>query len=261
MNFLQAILLGIVEGITEFLPISSTFHLIFTARLLHLPNNDFIKLFEVFIQSGAILSVLLLYAKDLLKDLDLVKKVLVSFVPTALVGFILYAVIKNIFFEADMLMLTVFMFVGLLFIVSEWLFQKEKLQLKHSLHRLSYRDAVVIGFIQSLAVIPGVSRAGSVILGMMFLRYRRDEAARYSFILSIPTIFMASAYDLYKMREIAFAYSSNVIILLVGFATAFVSSYIVIQWFIGFLKRNTLIPFGLYRIVLGIILLLGASVA
>lgn len=256
MDAIQAIILGIVEGVTEFLPVSSTFHLIFTSKFLGLAQNDFTKLFEVFIQSGAILSVLFLYFKELWNDRDLVKKVLVSFVPTAVVGLLLYRVIKDVFFESDFLMLGVFGGLGVFFIVYEYLTKKEKINLKKSVGALSYKDAFLVGLFQSLAVIPGVSRAGAVILGMMFLRYRRDEAARYSFILAIPTIFAASLLDFYKMKDVVFAQSGNLPILGIGTVTAFVSSYFVVKWLISYLKRNTLTSFGFYRIILAIILLL-----
>lgn len=256
MDLIQAIILGVVEGVTEFLPVSSTFHLIFTSKILGISQSDFIKLFEVFIQSGAILSVLILYFRDLWHDRELGKKVLVSFIPTALVGLVLYKVIKNIFFEADLLMLVVFGGLGLIFIGFEYLIKKGKLSLKQSVKSLTYKDALIIGLVQSIAVIPGVSRAGVVILGMMILQYRRDEAARYSFLLAIPTIFAASALDLVKMRNELFASSNNFMMLIVGSLTAFVTSYFVIKWLVGYLKRNTLISFGFYRLILAIILVI-----
>ncbi|QQG44576.1 MAG: undecaprenyl-diphosphate phosphatase [Candidatus Roizmanbacteria bacterium] len=256
MNVVQAIILGVVEGATEFLPVSSTFHLIFTSKLLGIPQSDFIKLFEVFIQAGAILSVLFLYFKDIWSNKELLKKLLFSFVPTAVVGLLLYKVIKNVFFESDFLMLGVFGGLGIFFIVFEYLIKKDRIKLSKKISDLSVGQAIIVGLIQALAILPGVSRAGAVMLGMMFMRYNRDEAAKYSFMLAIPTIFAASFYDLYKMRDVAFAYSNNFLVLIIGFVTAFISSYFIVKWFIGFLKSNTLIPFGVYRIILAIILLL-----
>ncbi|MEO6508885.1 MAG: undecaprenyl-diphosphate phosphatase, partial [Patescibacteria group bacterium] len=192
MNIFQSIILGVVEGITEFLPISSTFHLIFASKLLDIPQNDFLKLFEVVIQGGAILSVVILYIKELLSDRELLKKVIVSFLPTATIGFVLYKVIKNVFFEADLLMLAVFLIVGIIFIVVEKSHRNQALT--QPIDKLTYKDAFIIGLVQALAVIPGVSRAGSVILAMIFLGYNRPNAAKYSFMLSIPTILAASGY-------------------------------------------------------------------
>lgn len=256
MNIIQAIILGVVEGVTEFLPISSTFHLIFTSKLLGISQNGFTKLFEVFIQSGAILSVALLYITDVVKSKDLIKKVIISFLPTAAVGFILYKFIKNVLFENQILMIGFFAAVGVVFFLVEWLIKKEKISLKKIISDLSYKEALIIGLIQSLAIIPGVSRAGAVIISMILLKYKRDQAAYYSFLLSIPTIFAASFYDLYKMRHIVSNYSNNWILLMVGFIAAFISSYFVVKWLINFLKNNSLVIFGYYRLAVAIILML-----
>lgn len=254
MNILQVIILGIVEGVTEFLPISSTFHLIFASKLMGIQQNEFTKLFEVFIQSGAILSVLLLYFREIIRDRELIIKTLVAFFPTAVVGLILYKVIKNVFFNSPILMLGVFVGIGIVFIIFEYFIKNKKIALKKDTNSISFRDAIVIGLIQSLAVIPGVSRAGAVLLGMMLLRYKRDEAAKFSFILAIPTIFAASALDLYKSKDYLLTHSGDFLLLLVGLVTAFISSYFVVKWLIGYLKKNTLTNFGWYRIIAGVLL-------
>lgn len=256
MNILHAFILGIVEGITEFLPISSTFHLIFSSRFLGIAQNDFTKLFEVFIQAGAILSVTLLYITDVVKSKELMKKVLISFIPTALVGFIFYKLIKNVLFESQLFLIAVFIVVGLLFITLEHIISKKKIELKREIKSLSYKEALTIGVIQSMAVVPGVSRAGAVIVAMILLRFKRSESAYYSFLLSIPTIFAAAFFDLYKMKEVVLNSSNNWILLSIGFLTAFISSYFVVKWFINFLKKNSLVIFGFYRFALAIILML-----
>ncbi len=256
MDIIQSVVLGVVEGATEFLPISSTFHLIFVSKFLGISQTDFTKLFEVFVQSGAIFAVFLIYSGELLKDRELLKKTLASFVPTAVVGLLLYKVIKNVFFNADYLMLSMFVFVGLLFIAFEYLIKKDKIQLSKKVSALTYKQALIIGLIQAVAVIPGVSRAGSVLLGMMFFKFRRDEAVRYSFVLSIPTILAASAYDLFKMRHVISGSGNNLMLLVVGFITALISAYFVSKWLIRYLQSHTLIGFGIYRIVLAIIVLL-----
>lgn len=261
MNIFQSIILGIVEGITEFLPISSTFHLIYTSKLIGVRQDDFAKLFEVFIQSGAILSVLILYINELWKDRMLVTKILISFVPTAIIGFLMHQIIKDVFFESNLIMLSAFFMMAIWFFVIEYLIWGNKIRIEKKINGLSKKQAFFVGVAQALAVIPGVSRAGSVIVIMMVLGYRRDEAAKYSFMLSIPTIFAASFYDLYKMREVAMASTANIGILLVGFITAFISSYIIVKWFIAYLAKNSLLPFAWYRLVAGIIILLIALVA
>lgn len=256
MNMLQAIILGIVEGITEFLPISSTFHLIFTSKLLGIEQTEFTKVFEVFIQAGAVLSVVILYIKELWTDRDLMKKVVVSFVPTAVIGFLFYKVVKDVFFEAEWLMISMLFIVGVIFIIVERFSKKGKEKSGKNVKKITTRDAVIIGFIQALAIIPGVSRAGSVIVGMIFLGYERSNAAKYSFMLSIPTILAASGYDLLKMRHVLSDTSENTLLLIVGFLSAFISSFFVVKWLIDYLKNHSLEVFGWYRILLVIIILL-----
>jgi len=255
MSIFHSIVFGIVEGITEFLPISSTFHLIYTSKLLVISQTEFQKFFEVFIQGGAILAVAVLFFREVVNDIDLLKKTIVAFIPTALIGFILYKVIKNVFFEAQSLMLIMFVVIGLTFILTEWLVNKKKIILNKSLKKFSYGEALIIGLVQALAVIPGVSRAGSVILGMMFLGYKRDEAAKFSFILSVPTILAASGYDLFKMRFLISNNMSNLGILVIGFIVSFICALIAVKWLIGYLQKNSLFIFGVYRILLAIILL------
>ncbi len=256
MNFIQALILGIIEGITEFLPISSTAHLIITSKLLAIPQTDFHKFFEVFIQSGAILAVVVIYFQYLLKRKNLIKYLIYSFIPTAIIGFLLYKVIKNVFFESDILIIGAIFLVGLIFLKVEWLIKKKVINLHKPLTSLTFKEAVIIGLGQALAVIPGVSRAGSVIVGMMLLGYERDEAATYSFLLAVPTIMAASAYDLYKMRGIIFSSSVNLVYLFIGFIASFATAYLAVRWLINYLKKNTLVIFGIYRLLLAIILLL-----
>lgn len=189
----------------------------------------------------------------------LIIKAGVAFIPTGAIGFLLHDYIKSAF-EYYILLVLVFMFVGLIFLLVESLLKKGHVSLKKTIEDISWKDALIIGTIQALAVVPGVSRAGSVIVGMMFMRYRRDEAARFSFILSIPTIFAASFYDLYKMRDVVAAETGNMYLLAIGFVTAFLSALLVMRWFIQFLKTNTLVPFAIYRFVLGaLIIVLGAA--
>jgi undecaprenyl-diphosphatase len=256
MGFWDAILLGIVEGLTEFLPISSTFHLIAAARLLGHGEGEFAKLFEVFIQSGAVLAVLLLYWGRLKKDTALIGKMLVSFIPTALLGALAYGTIKRVFFTSYFWMVGIFILVGLVFFIFEALVKKGTLSPRKTLVELSYRDAFIIGLVQSLAFFPGVSRAGAVILIMMILGFRRADSAAFSFLLAIPTIFSAGLYDLYKTRELIFSSVSNIIILLVGSLVAFLVAIVAVKWLIRYLQNHTLNIFGYYRLAAGLLFLL-----
>jgi len=255
MNNLHAIILGIVEGLTEFLPVSSTFHLIFSAKVLGLESTEFLKLFEVFIQSGAIFSLVFIYAKTLLTNKKLFLNTLYAFMPTAVVGMVLYKVIKAIFFEADWLMLSVFVIVGVLFILLEKYQRSHNIILSKTCDNLTFRDSLMIGTTQALSVVPGVSRSGSVIVAMMLLGYKREEAAKFTFLLSLPTIFAASVLDFYQSRKLLFNSSVSYALLAVGFLTSFLVAYIVVKWFTKYLSNHTLEIFGWYRlIVAGVIL-------
>src|SRR3989344_993836 len=256
MNIFHSIILGIIEGFTEFLPVSSTFHLIWTSKFLGLTQSDSTKLFEVFIQGGAVVAVIFLYFKEEMKDRQLIFKLILSFIPTAIVGFFMYQTSKGVFFESTQTITIAFILVGAVFLVVEYLIQKKWLKLEKNITKLSYRQAILIGVAQSLSVLPGVSRAGAVILGMMFFKFKRSEAAKYSFMISVPTILAASLYDFYKMREVVFVSTDKLVVLLVGFVVALASAYIGVKWLIGFLQNHSLSFFGWYRIVLGIILLL-----
>jgi len=254
MDLLKTIVLGMVEGITEFLPISSTAHLIITSKLLNISQTDFQKLFEVFIQSGAILAVVFLYFNELRVNFKILKNLFFSFLPTALVGFFLYRVIKNVFFESLIFIGVSLILVGIFFIIIEILLNKKKIVLKKKIEEINIFHALIIGLAQSFAVIPGVSRSGVVILSMLILGYQRDQSAKYSFFLSIPTIFMASFYDLYKSKDILLTNLNQVGLLLIGFFISFIFALISVKWLLGFLKKNSLIIFGIYRILLAIIL-------
>jgi undecaprenyl-diphosphatase len=245
MNIFQSLILGIVEGLTEFLPISSTFHLIVTSRILGLTTTEFLKLFEVVIQSGGIAALLFLYTKTLFSDKKLFMNVIYSFIPTGLVGFVLHKIIKNIFFESSWLMLGVFIAVGILFLIIE----RYSLALTKKCDSITRGQAILIGLAQACSVIPGVSRAGSVIVAMMFMGYRRDEAAKYTFLLSMPTIFAATTLDLYQGKDLLLGMTDGWLLLGVGFIVAFLTAYLVVKWLTNYLATHTLDLFGWYRLV------------
>jgi len=252
MNIFHAILLGIIEGVTEFLPVSSTFHLLMATKLLGLTQTEFSKFFDVFIQAGAILAVVVIFAKEWFSNWDMLKKVAVAFMPTAVVGFLLHNVIKNVFFSSFQTMTMIFIAVGFIFLLVEQWLDKKPESLKKTVADMSWMQAGLIGLFQAIAVMPGVSRAGAVIIAMLIMGYRREDAAKFSFTLAVPTILAAAALDLIKSRELlSQTGGSEVTLLLVGSAAAFISAFIVIKWFVGFLKTQTFRIFGLYRIVAG----------
>ncbi len=254
MDLIKAAVLGLVEGVTEFLPISSTAHLLFVSKLLGIEQADFINFFVVFIQSGAIIAVFFMYLNYLLNHRDMQNKILVGFVPTATIGFLLFDIIKNIFFTAEQLIIGALAIVGLVFIVIEYLIRKNKIKLTKSVEQLPYHHAIIVGTVQSLAILPGVSRAGAVIIAMLLLGYKRKDAAVFSFLLAIPTILAAAFYDVYRTGPLLFLYSDKAQFLVVGFAVSFISAYFSVRWLIKYLQTHTLTAFGIYRIVLAIIL-------
>jgi len=253
MILLKSVLLGIIEGVTEFLPISSTAHLIIAQKILQIPSNEYWKFFTVFIQSGAILAVIASYFVQL-KDKQTLRNLFLSFVPTAIIGLLMYPLIKSIFFES--LGLIVFMLIGfgLVFLVVERLIDKGKIKLKKGLKQMSIKEAVLIGLWQSLAIIPGASRAGAVIIGGLFMGFRRTDIALYSFFLAVPTILAASVLDIIKTKPNLLI--SNLLISITGFVVSFITAYFVLRWFISYLQKNDLRIFGYYRIMAGILLII-----
>jgi len=183
MTIFHSLILGIVEGVTEFLPVSSTAHLIIGSNLMRLPQTDFQKFFEVFIQSGAILAVIFLYRQYFLKHKEMIMKIILSFIPTSIIGLLLYKIIKTVFFESNELIIGSLFFIGLVFLSVEYLVKNKKLILDKKILDIGSRDAIVIGLGQSLAVVPGVSRAGIVIVTMMILGYIASEKQSVRFLL------------------------------------------------------------------------------
>lgn len=258
MNLIQTIILGIVEGITEFLPISSTFHLLWTTRLLGIPETEFVKLFTVFIQAGAILAVVILYFREVMTNMKLFMKLLLSFIPTAIIGLLMYDIIKGVFFESEIGTTIVFIAVGVIFLVIEYFISKGILKPEFEIDKLTWKQAALVGLFQALAIVPGVSRSGAVLIGMMILGFKRSESAKYSFMLSIPTILAASIFDFIEMREVIFSQPDYIGTLFIGSIVAFISALLGIKWLIGYLQKHTLALFGWYRLIFGILLLLFA---
>lgn len=246
MSFFHAILLGIVEGLTEFLPVSSTAHLMLTAKLLGEEQTEFLKTFEIAIQPGAILAVVVLYWHRFLVERAVMVRILVAFVPTAVLGLLMYKTIKEYFLQNHALALVALGVGGVLLIVFE-LLHREKPEQKNELARLSYLHCFLIGCFQSLAFVPGVSRAAATIIGGLILGWNRKTAVEFSFLLAVPTMAAATAKDLYTNSS---SISSDKFQLLsVGFVTSFVVALLAIKFLLFFIRTHTFIPFGIYRII------------
>lgn len=248
---IEAIVLGIVEGLSEFLPISSTGHLILASALMKLKQTDAHKVFEVTIQSGAMLAVVYIYRRQLASSSDLLKKICFAFLPTGVLGYLLYKLVKS-FFQPSLV--SVMLIVGgIAFIAIErWI--KDRPVAVASLDGISYRQAFAIGLIQSLSMIPGVSRSGATIMGGLSVGLNRKDAAEFSFLLALPTMLAATVFDIYK--NYAVFNMGDWQNILFGFVTSFVFAVIGIKALLRFITSHTFIPFGIYRIAAGVLFLI-----
>ena len=249
MNLFQTLVMSIVEGVTEFLPISSTGHLMLTAQVLGLSQTDFLKTFEITIQFGAILSVVVLYWKQLLVDLRVLKKVIAAFIPTALLGLVFYRIIKTYLLTNCNIVLWSLLLGGLALIGFE-LLHKEKDDAIDDLASIPYGTALLIGLFQAVAMIPGVSRSAATIVGGLVLGLKRKTIVEFSFLLAVPTMLAATGLDLLKNAS---GFSVGQLgYLSLGLVFSFISALIGVKFLLRFIKNHTFIPFGIYRIVLAI---------
>ncbi len=256
--FIIAIILGIVEGVTEFLPISSTGHLILVNQFLELSENkNFVNMFDVVIQLGAILSVVIYFrdrlfpkSKEDFKNTDcweLWKKAIAGVVPALIIGFLLASKIKKFLFNPTVVAIALIVG-GILLIVIE---NRQKTAKIINISELSYQTAIQIGFIQCLAMIPGTSRSAATIIGAMLLGCSRIVAAEFSFFLAIPTMTAATAYELMKTgKNLA---SDEWMILGIGFITSFLTAWGVIAFFMSYIRNKDFKIFAYYRIILGMV--------
>lgn len=292
MNILDSVILSLVEGLTEFLPISSTAHLVLSSQLLNIAQSEFVKSFEVIVQLGAILAVVVLYFKELSRNTQLWYKTILAFLPAAVVGFFLYDFIKEQLIGNGLVTALALIIGGLTFTLADKLIPKTKdpenqmptkqillpnqksqpivyeeshLHDKHnnprlfipkgdqtrtSIEKLSAPRILAIGLCQSLAVIPGVSRSAASIFGGLLAGLNKAEATKFSFFLAIPTMLAASSLDLYKSD---FDFSSHeVLLLIVGFIGSFITALLAVKAFIRIVQKYSFLPFGIYRIALGI---------
>lgn len=252
MTILDSIILGVVEGFTEFLPISSTGHMIVVSEFLGLEQNSINKAFEVIIQFAAILAVILTYpSKFTFKHVDLWSKVIVAFLPIAALGFIFSKQVKEMF--SLEIVAVMFILGGIVFLIVEK-FYKEEITHTLDVENVSYKQALWIGIAQIFALIPGTSRAGASIIGAMLVGLNRKTSAEFSFLLAFPVMCATTAYDLLKHHDEIFV-STNLLTLTIGFIISFIVAFLTIKVFLKFLEKFTFVSFGIYRIIFGILLL------
>jgi undecaprenyl-diphosphatase len=253
MTYWEAIILAIIEGLTEFLPVSSTGHIIIGTALLGIEPTPFVKLFTVAIQLGTILSVLVLYLKRFFRTFDFYLKLLVAFIPSAILGLLFSDVIDDMLESPATVAISLVVGGIILLFVDKWF---NDARVKDS-DDVSYFTALKIGFFQCLAMIPGTSRSGASIVGGMSQKLSRKAAAEFSFFLAVPTMFGATAKKLLDFYQDGHSFGGNEIgILVVGNIVGFVVAVIAIKSFINYLAKNGFKLFGYYRIIVGSIILL-----
>ncbi len=256
MNLLHAIILGLVEGFTEFLPISSTAHLALTGKLLGLDQSEYVKSFEIIIQLGAILAVVFLYWRSLMKW-EVVKRLVMAFIPTGILGLLLYKLVKQYLLEDFDVMLWALLIGGLLLILFEKTYEEKHAEAE-DLSAIPYRTCILLGLFQSIAMIPGVSRSAATIVGGLLLGLQKKTIVEFSFLLAVPTMLAATCLDLYKNAQ-SFS-SDQVSFLTLGFITSFFMAVVSIKFLLTTLRKKSFTAFGIYRIVIAAIFFIYLSV-
>ena len=252
MHIFQSIILGIVEGITEFLPISSTGHMILVSQLLGISTDEFVKSFEIIIQLGAILAVVILYWKKMLMNKKIFLRLCVAFLPTAVIGLALYKIVKE-YLLGNVSVVIWSLLLGGIFLIAFEYFRKGKVATTKDLESITYKQAFVIGLFQSIAIIPGVSRSAATIVGGLSLGISREAIVEFSFMLAVPTMLEATGLDLIKSGH-SFT-GSQFEMLAVGFITAFIFAYLAIKFLLDYVKKHTFTSFGIYRICVALVFL------
>ena len=248
MSLLHALVLGIVEGITEFLPVSSTAHLILTSHLLRIAESEFVKSFEIIIQLGAILSVVVLYWSRFW-NWDVLKKLVVAVIPTGVIGLTVYKAIKGYLLGNIPVVLAALLVGGIALIIFER-FQQGRTGTDADFSEITYRKAFLIGLFQAIAVIPGVSRSAATIVGGSLIGVSKRTIVDFSFMLAVPTMIAASGLELVKGRS---ALAGHYDMLAVGFVVSFITAIIAIKSFLGYIKTRDFSAFGWYRIALAVV--------
>lgn len=249
MDILQSILLGIIEGVTEFLPISSTGHLILASSLLGITQNDFTKTFEVVIQLGAILAVVVLYWRSFF-NIELLKKLLVAFIPTGIIGLAFYHILKAYLLGNNLVVIVSLFVGGVIFIFFEY-WRGEVEDRAPETTSITYRQAIAIGFFQAIAIIPGVSRSGATIIGGLALGIARPMIVEFSFLLAVPTMLAATGLSLLK-TNVAFT-PHEWLVLAIGLIVSFLVAMPSIRWLLTYVRSHSFTSFGIYRILLALV--------
>ena len=253
MNWWQALILGAVEGITEFLPISSTAHLRLFSEWLGIVNSDFSKSFDIFIQLGAILAVLAVYLKTLYRQPKIILKLIAAFIPTGIIGLLAYPLVKSQFMDSFWLIASALGLGGLFLIWFERYYHKKKVK-SGGLEQISYQQACLIGLCQALAIIPGISRSAATIVGGLALGLKRSTIVEFSFLLALPTMLAATGLDLVKSTW-SFG-RPEIMALSIGLVTAFITAWLSVKWLLRFIERHNFRSFGWYRLALAIIVVI-----
>lgn len=252
MNIIQSIIIAFIEGLTEFLPVSSTGHMILASSLMKIHDDAFVKTFEISIQLGAIMAIVMLYAKRFWQGISIYLKLGIAFIPTAIIGFLAYNFIKNYLFNPTIV--AVSLIIGgivLILIDKKVVAQKSKTDV---LENITYKNAFFIGLIQCFSMIPGVSRAAATIIGGVFNGLDKKQATEFSFLLAVPTMFAATGYDLLK-TPVVFT-NHEILLLAIGFIVALFTAWIAVKVFIKIVENYGFKYFGYYRIIIGIIFLI-----
>jgi undecaprenyl-diphosphatase len=255
MDIVQAIIIAFVEGLTEFIPISSTGHMIIASKALNVPDNDFTKMFTVAIQLGAILAVVVLYWKKFFdfKNLQFYLKLLVGVIPAIVLGFLLSDKIDELL-ESTTTVAVALLLGGMVLLFIDKMFTNPTI---HEEKEITYTRSFIIGFWQCLAMVPGISRSAASIIGGMQQKLTRSMAAEFSFFLAVPTMAAATGYKLLKHYNTTGGFTGEEIKLLaIGNVVAFIVALVAIKFFIGFLKKYGFRVWGIYRIIAGILLLI-----
>lgn len=256
MTTLHAIILGIIEGLTEFLPISSTGHMIIVSHFLRINDSATLATFEIVVQLGAILAVVVVYYKKLFQ-VEMIKKLIIGFIPTGLVGVVVYPQIKDLLTGQYSAVIVASMLIigGIVILLVERRYEKETEEGKIvEISTISYKNAALLGLFQALAIIPGVSRSGAMIIGGLWRRLSRKLLVEFTFLLAVPTMFVATLYTIIKKHDELTLDSVSPII--IGTVVSFVVALIVIKFFLEYIRRHTFNVFGWYRIIIGVILLI-----
>ncbi|MFA7319244.1 MAG: undecaprenyl-diphosphate phosphatase [Parcubacteria group bacterium] len=252
LDIFHAVIMGIVEGFTEFLPISSTAHLILTANLLKIPQTDYVKSFEIIIQLGAIMAVVLLYWKKFI-DLDFLKKLAVAFIPTGILGLLFYKIVKNYLLGNIAIVLWSLAVGGLILILFEKYSSKKDVLEDWDIKDITYKQCLFLGLFQSISMIPGVSRSAATIIGGLSLGIPKKTIVEFSFLLAVPTMAAATGLDLLKNASLFSV--SQIDSLAIGFLTSFIMAILSIRWLLNYIRKNSFTAFGVYRIALAILCL------